>query len=44
MTMAHQLREWQKELVGLGAGLGVVHILIAAALVVMFVLALGRVA
>jgi hypothetical protein len=42
--MTHQLKEWQKELVGLGAGLGVVHILIAAALVVMFVLALGHVA
>ena len=42
--MTHQLQEWQRELLGLAVGLGAVHILIAAALVVMFVLALGRVA
>jgi hypothetical protein len=35
------MREWQKELIGLGVGTGVVHVLMAAALVAMVLFAFG---
>lgn len=36
-----RMREWQKELIGLGIGASVVHVLMAAALIAMVLLAFG---